>query len=443
MASDLPAGVTRVVRSGRWIGYRVFQWVPWPGYPKGRVRSKRFPKTATFTELQYWQEERRVEARRRQAETRPPTGEGFLADADRYLETVAAMPQFSQRRRHIQLWAELFGDRQRASVTSADIRAQRDRWLTVGPRRVLEKRNGNPARWIEQAVPLSPQEVNLRLRALENLWTVLDGPSADNPVRDVPECDTPPPRPRGQSFALAREILSYMPDITRPTKGGSPERGSLSRIRFEAMLVTGLPPKQLAALQPEHIDPHVPAFTPPPRRKGRTSRRRPRPRKAPKPRPLMACALPVLERFFALGANRPFSRQSLNRSVRRAIAAANQVRTKRRLPLIDPTLRVYDLTRHTFGTEAYRAYRDLKVVQELMGHSDIKLTEMYAKAAVQEHVLAAVGELDKVARPAGPRRSLRDPVSTRWGGKVGGKVSPPSRPARDRSRRNRGWRNVQ
>src|SRR5438094_3297791 len=435
MPRDLPEGITRTSRDGHWRGYRVFVRVAWPGYPEGRVLSKRFPKSATLEAMGHWREDQRVEGRRRILTARVPVGDGFLADADRYLETVAAMPQIGQRTRHIRLWAELFGDRPRESITSAEIRAQRDRWLTVGPRRVRVKRRDQSASWVDVARPLSPQEVNLRLRALENLWTVLDGPTADNPVRDVPECDTPPPRPRGQTFALAREILSYMPDVTRPAKGGSPERGSLSRIRFEAMLVTGLPPKQLAALTPAHVDVRARTFTPPLRHKGRTSRRRTRPRKAPKPRPLMACALPVLARFFVLEANRPFSRQSLTRSVRRAIAAANHVRARRKLPLIDPTLRVYDLTRQTFGTEAYRVYGYLKVVQELMGHSDMKLTEIYAQTAVQEHVVAAISELDKIARPR--------LVWQGGGGNGGGNVSPPFEAESDRTGRTRRSRNAQ
>lgn len=410
MAKKLP-GLERTP-----LGFRAWVWVPWPGYPDGRMRSKRFSRTETYeptvTEALKWRADRRLEAKRKAGEKPALVGEGFLADADRYLEAVQAMPQYGQRRRHIQLWAALFGEQESTTVQSSEIRAQRDRWLTVGPRRVRVK-HVKPAAWTEIASPLSASEVNLRLRALENLWTVL-WPGTPNPVREVPECDTPPPQPRGQTFALALEILAFMPDITSPKKGAVAEDGSLSRIRFEAMLLTGLTPKQLGTLKPSDVDASVPCVTPPMRLKGRLALRRQRPRKAPKARPVMACALPVLARLFELGGNKPFSRQSLNRSVRRAIVHANAARAASGQPLIDRTLRVYDLTRHTFGTEAYRAYGDLKVVQELMGHSDITQTEIYAHAAVKERAVAAVAALDKVAtrgrRPGGVSGGVRLPV---------------------------------
>lgn len=391
MPRPLPTGVAKTA-----TGYRAFVWVPWPGYPDGRVRSKRFTNTDTYAptveEAVRWRQDERDRAKRKQNDQPAPlVGTGFLADADRYLEAVQAMTQFKQRRRHIQLWAALFGERESPSIQSHEIRAQRDRWLTVGPKMVYDCAQKTH---VARALPLSASEVNLRLRALENLWTVL-WPGTPNPVRDVPECDTPPPQPRGQTFKLAREILKYMPDITAPKKGELAEAGSLSRIRFEAMLLTGLTPKQLGALQRSDVDRRVPCLTPPMRLKGRLTGRRQRPRKAPKTRPLMAKAVPVLDKLFALGANKPFSRQSLNRSVRRAIVHANAARAKKGLPLIDLKLRVYDLTRHTFGTEAYRAYKDLKVVQELMGHSDITQTEIYAKAAVKERAVAAVTALNR------------------------------------------------
>jgi hypothetical protein len=47
---------------------------------------------------------------------------------------------------------------------------------------------------------------------------------APNPVRDVPEANEPDPQPKGQTFALAYEILSFMPDTTTPKKGGAVER---------------------------------------------------------------------------------------------------------------------------------------------------------------------------------------------------------------------------
>jgi len=64
MSKQLPTGITRTAN-----GYRAFVWVPWPGYPDGRIRSKRFTRTPTYDptlkEIEAWREARRVEARRR------------------------------------------------------------------------------------------------------------------------------------------------------------------------------------------------------------------------------------------------------------------------------------------------------------------------------------------------------------------------------------------
>jgi hypothetical protein len=43
-------------------------------------------------------------------------------------------------------------------------------------------------------------------------------------------------------------------------------------------------------------------------------------------------------------------------------------------------------------------------VQDLLGHSDPRQSERYAFSAVQEHQVAAMGELSKVARARGAAR---------------------------------------
>lgn len=54
----------------------------------------------------------------------------FHHDAARYLKTIAALPTLADRTRESDCWIDLFEDRQRDRITSADIRAARDRWLT-------------------------------------------------------------------------------------------------------------------------------------------------------------------------------------------------------------------------------------------------------------------------------------------------------------------------
>lgn len=115
-----------------------------------------------------------------------------------------------------------------------------------------------------------------------------------NPVRDVPEIEQPDAEPRGHRFALALEIFSFMPDRTTPKKNGTHESGSLSRVRFEAMLWTALNAVQLARLKPDvHIDWIAGTYLPPRRKKGKKSRRA-RGRHE-RPRPLLPQAICRLE----------------------------------------------------------------------------------------------------------------------------------------------------
>lgn len=425
---QLPTGIERTP-----FGFRAWQWA------NGRNRSKRFragaldkaAHAALLKKMQAWQESIRVAARTKATIATARTVEGFVADVATYLDAVKTMTSFRDRVRDMQAWMERLGDKPSLEITALDIRLARDAWRTKGPRHVQRKNPDTGVReWVAVPEPLAASSVNHRLRALENFFTVMY-PKADNPVRDVDECDEPPLQPKGQTFALGYEVLSFMPDRTAPKKGGTHEAGSLSRIRYETMLVTGLTPKQVGLLKDEHVDWTVPSLVPPRRIKGRRSRRA-RARQQPKARSLMPAALPVLRRLFAMKANRPFSETSLGRSVKRAIRAANVARAKRRqpLPAIPLTLTPYELTRHTFGTEIYRSTKNLKVVQELLGHSDIRQSDRYALAAVQEHQVVAVGSLSRVARRAQRQHGESSPSRSpqRRKSQRNGKRTPPPEP---------------
>lgn len=422
-ANELPTGILKTA-----CGYRTVVWLPHPDRPKGWVASKRWKAEATLTEMRQWREDRRVEARKPTpiAEEEPELF-GFIADAATYLDSVRAMPSFKDRARDIGEWIAIFGERPSLEITSQPIRAARDRWMTIGPKRVLETRKEQKPHWVSKAIPLSPSAVNHRLRALENFFTVMY-PHEENPVREVPEAIEPDAEPRGHSFALALEILAQMPDITTPKKGQAAEKGSLSRARFEAMLWTGLPAVQISRLTPEMVNWQAGTLTVPRRKKGRTSRRS-RSRVSVKPRPLLPQAQDALKRFFALNGQRKFSSTSLSRSVHRAIAAANRIRADKQLPLMPPRLRVYDLTRHTFGTEAMRASGNLKAVQELLGHADITQTERYAAAAVAEQTVLAIDQLAQAIK----RKKRTAGRTAGWQG--ADKVSPLISSGRDRTRR--------
>ena len=105
-------------------------WVRVNGQPRA---CKRFPAETPIAAMQTWRALTRAALLERR--DRPPVAaaaelETFAADAATYLKAGAAMPTIAERRRHVNEWVILFGDRTRTSITSAEIRAQRDRWLT-------------------------------------------------------------------------------------------------------------------------------------------------------------------------------------------------------------------------------------------------------------------------------------------------------------------------
>lgn len=144
-----------------------------------------FPLDTDEREMQEWRRAERIRllhARGEQAIAgRLPAGT-FERDAQRYLESVRALKDYRGRCYDIALWAAVFQGRRTHSIRPHEIRAQRDAWLTVGPKRVYDRK---AQRWVLREIPLAASTVNHRLRALENLYTVLF-PQGYNPVRDVP-----------------------------------------------------------------------------------------------------------------------------------------------------------------------------------------------------------------------------------------------------------------
>lgn len=412
MAAALPTGIFRTA-----TGYRVFQWVPDPTRPQGRVRSKRFTRTdthePTIKEMQHWQEDQRVDARKpRLAAPAPTTLTGFAKDALTYLEAVAAMPTFSTRARHIGEWIALFGDRPRASITPTEIRTQRDRWLTVGPKMVMEKPAGEPkARYVPKPIPLSASAVNHRLRALENMYTVLDGRRAPNPVREVPEVTPPEEEPRALPYELVARILAAMPDQSRPEKGvkGSRDGDSKTKARLTVIAYVGLSHSQLMRVKSTDVDLKARTLFLRPRRKGRSSGRAVKGETIP----LLPQAVKAFRHFAALDCWGYFSTSSMRMSFRRACASLD-------LPTIP---RPIDF-RHSFGTMAYQATGDLRATGVLLGHRDMRTTTRYTTAAVDPRLAAAL-------------RGMRIPGKAKSGHLTGGKVSPGKVSRRDRSERTR------
>jgi integrase len=204
----------------------------WRAY--GRVEgiffSRCFGPTTTLTELKAYRGDERARIRRERrtgvAPNAPPTG-SFRADAGTYLAAVTTMPTYKERKQHIEEWVVVFGDRPRASITSADVRAQLQRWR-------LEGRGAST--------------VNHARGALMHLFTVLDQDATTrtvNPVRGVPRFRPPDPQPRGIPYAQVVAIL----------KQARPYGLTKSYARLLVLAWTGLPPATLKRIRAMHLQP--------------------------------------------------------------------------------------------------------------------------------------------------------------------------------------------
>jgi integrase len=340
------------------FGYRAYVRV------RGSLYTKRFPKDATKTEMRDWRSGQRTDVLRRHrrdegAHSAPGT---FAADVKTYLEGVRAMPTYAWREKEMALWVAAFGDRPRASITSAEIRAVLARWRTSGKHVIVYERDPRGRRvrnaltnaytvLREYDAPLSESAVNHRRTALMHFFHVMNGKGGANPVKDIPRLREPDAKPRGLTFAQLRLVFSQM----APSK---------TKARILVMAHTGLPHATLMRLARADVDYAAKTVLAPRRRKGKGTKTR----ALPLTRDAVA-AFKMLDRYDGWG---PFSRDSL----RRALALAC---TKAGVPVI----RGYDL-RHSFATAVYRASGDIKAVQALLDHSDQKLTDRYTLGAVED-----------------------------------------------------------
>lgn len=361
------------MKSGKW---QVNVQVRMPDEPRYRFVSKTFPADSLLSDRRAWREQMRVEARRGGL---PPEATTFAEDAARYLESVAALPTIEQRRQHIEEWTRVFGDRPRGSIRPHEIRAQRDRWLTE-PRTDLQGR---------RQPPYAPGSVNKRLRALSNLWRVLDGRHAPNPVREVPEADEIESEPRALPYAVIEALLEAMPDVTQTRKGCTRTAGNRTKARLAVMAWTGLAQVQITRLQPEDIDWEEPSIWVRGRRKGAAGTERRGRRK-----PITAQAVAALRQFDALNCWGPFSAAAMRKSLRRACRKVEERFRRDGVTINLNRVRPYDF-RHSYATALLAATGDLQTTQRLMLHQSASTTERYARAAVDPVLVAALERFTK------------------------------------------------
>lgn len=322
----------------------------------GTLHRRHFPKGTPPLRIRQWLLS--TETKYRQSRT-ARTGR-FEDDARVYLEAVKAMPTFADRQRHIEEWIEVFGSRYRDSLTADEIRAQLHRWRTQ-PRTVTYTRRDTAKAAKTGTVTLSASAVNKRRTALMHLFSVLDGKSAPNPVRDVPKFQEPKPAPRAIPYATIRAAFATM----RPSK---------SKARLMMIAYTGIPHTQLKALTPADVNLAARTMAVSGRKKGAGTPGR--------VVPVTHDGLAALKAMAKEDAWGGFSNAMLRLALRRAMAHVD--------PALAEVVTPYDL-RHSFGTEVYRRSGDIHATQILLDSTQRR----YTLGAEDPRVKKAIGRWAK------------------------------------------------
>jgi integrase len=349
-------------------GYQTFCRV------NGEFRCESWPLDTPESEMTAWLRDRRAE--------KTPTavvGRGvFDRDAALYLEKVTALASYADRVADIGLWIAIFRGRRRRSITSAEIRGHRDAWLKDG---------------------YAASTVNHRLRALSNLWTVLDGRRAPNPVRDVDEAHEPDGEPRAVPFALLRRILGAITDVGLAVKGERRTKPSKTKARLAVMMWAGLTQSEIGRLRRRDWDEVAGTLYVQGRRKGQGG--------ASRTIPLSLEARRALRAFDDAEAWGAFERSAFYASFRRAcraVAADQTLPDETRVILAE--LRPYDV-RHSHATMLYAASGDAHAAATVLGHRSTVTTARYIKAAVAERTRLAVDSFERATRTRRARSSGR------------------------------------
>lgn len=341
---------------------------------------RHFPKDTDPREMQAWRADEKAQLRlTRKARATSGT---FEFDAKRYLAAITAMPSLAERTADIARWVAIFGTRRRDTITAADIRGVRDRWMTE-PRGYTVSATGQ----IAPQPPYAASTINHRLRALSNLWTVLDGRRAQNPVRDVPEVPEPDPLPRAIPYPVIEQILAAMPDRGRPTKGRKNVTVSLAKLRLRVIAYTGLTYSQLGRLTAEDVDLVIGSMLVRRRRKGKGAKSR--------LQPLLPEAIEAFRQLDAANGWGAFS----GASVRKSFVLAVGKLKKAGVPLNG--VRVYDL-RHTFAGLVFRATRSREAVKDLLQHESLRTTERYVLSAVSDVLHEQMAKTSQLLTPKKP-----------------------------------------
>lgn len=325
---------------------------------RGQQRERRFPKGTALRTITDW----RARERLRILDSQPAAGRSsFAKDCDRYLDTLSDRPQRKAERTHqLKWWAKRFGRLRRAEIDAPMIRTA----------------------LVELRAKKSASTCNKYRIALSHLWNTLDGRAGRNPLRDVASFEEPEPEPRNLPPALVARILAAIPDLSQAVKGKKRGTVSKTKARFQVMAATGFSPASLKKIRPEDLHLEDRAIYLHRRGKGKGA--------AGGLFPITPAAVVAFQAFIAANAFGPFSTNAARHCWQRACLTVEEEKetTEAERRLLQHA-RPYDL-RHTFATTVLSLTGSLSTTQELLQHKSVKTTKRYARAAIPEHLRAAV-----------------------------------------------------
>lgn len=326
----------------------------------GKPHEHRFPPDTPLETLEGLRDSL-TERQQRQAR---PRAHSLAADARAVLETIADVRSHKDTRRLLAPWVAAHGAHSRFSLTPLAVRQLLAAWQRAGA---------------------AASTINKRLSALRLIYRTLNTEDQPDPTRGVKRIREDLPPPKALSYPVIARILAAMPDHGKPTKGGTRPPHSLTRRILAVLAYTGLPPAQIARIDPEaDIRWAVPALRARPRRKGRGV--------GEIWLPLVPEAVAALEALAEAHGFRAISRHSMIKSWHRACAkvireqvAAGEAPipyTVTPAGAIKPLVSPYIL-RHSFLTAALASSAgNIKGVQHLAQHADSRTTSRYVQSAI-------------------------------------------------------------
>lgn len=311
--------------------------------PRALYREKRYPRDTPIKMMRPWQDETRRELKK-QVETLSRST--LREDVPRYIARVQEeLASIKDRERDIDSWLGRFGDRVRQSLRTAELDEQLQHWRNVDG--------------------LAASTVNHRRDALSDLFSVLDGKDARNPVKGCVWFERPPRVAKGISRRRIESVLLAMDDDTQ------------TKWRLLMIHWTGMRPSQLGRLTEDHflLDDPQPAVLIPSGKGGNQVMM-----------PLLAEGLAAARGLLRTGGyGAKWSCPSANKMIAETAARVG----------VAP-FTVYTI-KHSFATGLRRAGTDLNDIRDMLGHQDIRTTEIYAPAVSEKH-LAALERLRQADR---------------------------------------------